>query len=69
MWQEKAHRLIAEMCEASYRQSNPPGKRRHVPYSVPALAQELVACLNANDEERAKAVFPAYDVLPNEYKA
>lgn len=63
-WKCKAHEIIAELCTASYRQANflPNGNKRkkHVPYSVPALAQELVKCLNENDEVSAKSWFHYY---------
>jgi hypothetical protein len=71
-WQAKAHRLIADMCEASYRQANtkPHGGRyqRHRPYSVPALAQALIACLTREDEEAAKRIFVDYAATADAYK-
>ena len=67
-WEVKAHQLISAMCFASWRQANPPGRKRHRPYSVPALAQELVTCLGRNDEVGAKAIFLAYDGIAQEYK-
>jgi hypothetical protein len=60
-WEKKAHKLIAELCLASWRQANvlPNGKRRkrHVPYSRPVTAQALVDALGKNDEHKAKAIF------------
>jgi len=71
-WHAKAHRLIAEMCQASYAHANRKADgtlyRRHRPYSVPALAGELVDCLGANNEEGAKAVFLAYEGSAQENK-
>jgi hypothetical protein len=60
-WKEKAHRIIGELSAVAYRQANrlPNGtmRKKHVPYSIPAEAAELVDCLNKNDERRAKALF------------
>lgn len=60
-WQDKAHRVIAECCKTSYLHSNqmPNGRlrKRHVPYAVPALAEDLIGCLKRNDEVQAKALF------------
>lgn len=71
-WRHKAQRLIAAMCHMSYTKANtrPDGThyRRHRPYSVPVLAEELLACLNTNDEARAKAIFLSYDAYPEEYR-
>jgi hypothetical protein len=60
-WAEKAHRIIGRLCLDSYRQSNPKPGRKHVPYVVPALAQDLVDCLNKDDEVRAKCLFLSYE--------
>jgi len=63
-WRSKAHRIIAEECHAAWLEANTKrdGKRcrRQRPYAVPTLAEMLVACLNANDEERAKSLFIAH---------
>ena len=60
-WRNKANREIARMCAASYRQANTlkSGKlrKRHIPYSVPEVAQDLIDCLNTDDEHRAKSIF------------
>jgi hypothetical protein len=63
-WHDKAHRLIAEMSAASYRQANPGGRKKHRPYSVPPIAAALVDALGRNDEERAKALFLVHDRIP-----
>ena len=59
-WQDQVKRAIGALCRVSYLQANllPNGKlrRRHVPYSVPDVAQDLIDCLNTDDEERAKAI-------------
>lgn len=65
-WQEKAHRLIGNVCRNSYEHaqiSKLTGKRykKHVPYSVPSFAQDLIDCLNTGNEERAKALFLSYE--------
>lgn len=54
-WHVRAHKIIAALCLESYRQANK-GKKRHVPYSVPETAMELIECLNTDDEKRAKAI-------------
>lgn len=68
MWQDKVHRVISDLCTQSYEQANrrPNGqlRRRHVPYSVPAVAALLIECLESDDEERAKAVMLQYGHLP-----
>jgi hypothetical protein len=61
-WQEKAHRLIGAMCAAENARVNK-GRKRHKPYAVPADAIRLLECLDAGDEERAKAIFQARAVF------
>jgi hypothetical protein len=63
----KAHRIIAALSLASWRAVNvlPNGKRRarHVPYSIPDTARQLIDALNRDDEHAAKAIFVhSYDV-------
>jgi len=71
-WHNKAHELIYAMCLAAYKRANPKPLRSSTkkakPYCVPALAQELVACLNTNNEEKAKAIFLTYDLIADAYK-
>lgn len=65
-WESKAKRIIRLLCERSYREANFRNGRklkRHVPYSVPEIAQELVRALGNNDEETAKAIFLSYEGL------
>lgn len=61
-WRTKANRLIAQMCLQAYREANPKPKHarripKHIPYRVPQMAQDLVTCLQTNDERTAKAIF------------
>jgi hypothetical protein len=60
-WRDKANRLIAAACRQSQLQANtkPDGTRykKHRPYSVPAVAKNLIDCLNADDEHRAKSLY------------
>ncbi len=60
-WREKANKVIYDLCKQSYLKSNllPNGslRKKHVPYSVPEEAIELIDCLNTNDEARAKSMF------------
>lgn len=62
-WQDKAHRLIGNLCHESYKQTNPVPGRKHKDYHVPELAKQLIECLNTDDEHRAKALFLSYDGL------
>lgn len=66
-WKDKAHRIIGNLSRQSYlaanRLSNGTMRKRHVPYVIPELAQDLIACLNTNDEHKAKAIFLSYDGL------
>lgn len=61
IWREKANKLIEKMSFDAYKKANilPSGQKRkkHVPYSIPFHAEQLVECLKDNDEERAKAIF------------
>lgn len=70
-WQEKANRLIYNSAKASFLQANtkPNGElyRRHVPYTVPQIACDLIDCLNRDDEEMAKAIFLSYDGMKLTY--
>jgi hypothetical protein len=65
-WRDKAERIIGTLSQQAYHDANAPKhgrpwRKRHVPYSIPQLAKDLVECLNTNDEERAKALFLSYD--------
>jgi transposase-like protein len=60
-WIEKAHKVIAAECRKSYEHMNclPNGqlRKKHVPYSVPELAEEMLRCIRENDEATAKSIF------------
>jgi hypothetical protein len=60
-WRDKAAEEIGKLCRAEYLRVNTTkaGKRRkkHVSYSVPAIAEELVECLETDNEYRAKQIF------------
>lgn len=60
-WEQKAHRLIAEMARAAFERANrlPNGqlRKKHVPYTLPNDAVRLVKYLGENDEVGAKALF------------
>ena len=62
-WQDKANRIIGAQCANAWRQANA-GKRKHIPYSVPSVSQELVECLGTNDEHKAKALFIKLALIP-----
>ena len=59
-WVKKANALVYALCQKSYMQANyKNGKKykKHVPYSVPQEAQDLLDCIQRDDEEGAKAMF------------
>ena len=64
-WRDKANNEIASMCMAAYLQANTKkdGSRykKHRPYAIPELAQQLVDCLGNHDQKageiRAKQIF------------
>lgn len=60
-WEQKAHRLIHDLCMESYKKENYAKngmkKKRHHPYRVPELAQDLVDCVKTDNEEQAKYIF------------
>ena len=62
-WRGKCHRIIHTECKRSYEQANrlKSGKlrKRHRPYSVPEIAQDMIHFLDTNDERGAKAMFIA----------
>ena len=59
-WRDKVHKVINALCRQSYLKANmlPNGqlRKRHVPYTVPQEAQDLIKCLNSNDEVAAKSL-------------
>ena len=60
-WQDKAHKRIASLSHEAYLKTNTLKNgtlaRKHRPYTIPAEAEELIRCLNENDEHAAKALF------------
>jgi len=68
-WRDKAERIVENLCRESWKQANfkTNGQqyRRHRPYSVPKLAEDLVNCLGMHDQQaaelRAKQIF-AYEL-------
>ncbi len=63
----KAHRIIGVLCMASYVKANTRknGRRykKHRPYSVPEEAQDIIDCLNRDDEPTLKAIFMERNAL------
>ena len=59
-WKDKAHEIIAKECVASYTKAQK-SKKKHVQYTVPEVAENLIECLDTEDEERAKSIFIAYN--------
>jgi hypothetical protein len=61
LWRTKAERIIAGLSLAAYTEANtsPLGRKykKHHPYTIPRIAEELVICLNKNNEVRAKQIF------------
>jgi hypothetical protein len=68
MWQDKAQKIVSELCMESYRRanyfSNGKKRKRHVPYSVPSMALDLLKCIKNDDEETAKAIMLRYTLIP-----
>jgi hypothetical protein len=70
-WEDKAHRLIAKMAMQAYEQSNRLSngrlRKKHVPYSLPEMAHQLVAILGDHDrasaELHAKQLFLSHEGL------
>ena len=65
-WRDKAQRLIYLSCRDSYTKaqtSKSTGKKykQHVAYAVPEFAEQLIECLDKDDEARAKTLFLSYD--------
>lgn len=59
-WRDKVHETIGRLCREAYLKANTTksGKRlkRHVPYAIPSIAQDLVDALGRDDEETCKAI-------------
>ena len=64
-WEKKAHKIIAALSRAAWLKANqlPNGRlrKKHVPYTIPEVAEKLVEILGMHDrkeaEERAKSIF------------
>ena len=60
MWRNKVNQVILALCAEAYKKANilPNGqkRKRHVPYVVPELAQELVKALGEDNEEKCKSL-------------
>ena len=61
LWRTKANRLIAILSLKAFRDANPLDGKKHKPYEIPALASELVTCLEIDDELTAMALFMNYE--------
>lgn len=53
-WRDAVSRAIAAQCLTEYRRANPPGSRRHKPYSAPDLARAMMRSLDTDDEAEGK---------------
>jgi hypothetical protein len=70
-WEDKAHRLIYNLCRASYLQANTKKDgtkyKKHRPYTVPEFAEKLVDVLGWHDRKKAeleaKRLFLTYEGL------
>ena len=58
-WQDKVKEAIAAQCESA-RITARGTRKRHVPYSVPYLAQEMVKALNQDNEAEGKRLLLIY---------
>ena len=60
-WHDKAARIVRKHAEASWRAANvlPNGRtrKRHVPYTLPAICEALIAAMYKDDEYEAKRLF------------
>jgi len=71
-WQDKANAIIQQLCMREYRKANyfadGTKAKKHYPYHVPTIAEELVKCLGMHDQKaaevKAKALFMILDVIP-----
>lgn len=58
-WRQKAQAIISLECARAYTAANK-GKKRHVPYRVPEIAEALIKALDKNDEHEVKRLFHIY---------
>ena len=57
-WRQKALALISLECSRAYAEANAKRKgKRHVPYSVPEIAEALIKALDRDDEAEVKRLF------------
>lgn len=60
LWIIKAHEIISKLSSQAYYKANFKNGiqlKKHVPYSIPEEAQELIECIKSNDELKAKQLF------------
>ena len=65
-WRDKVHEVVELAALESYRHMNyRDGRRlkRHVPYTLPGWADDLVKSLGQDDEEACKAIMLSYDAM------
>jgi hypothetical protein len=62
-WRHRAQRVIYDLCIAEYERekSRLKGKKKRIEYSVPEMAENLIECLNTDDEGRAKSIMLEYN--------
>ena len=60
-WVEKANRLIAIASLDAYRKANPHPRKKHRPYTIPVIADDLVRCVKTDNELEAKRIFLSYE--------
>lgn len=57
-WHDAVKEAVSVQCAEAYRKANLTNegklRRRHVPYRVPELAEEMVKALNNDDEHEGK---------------
>ncbi len=63
-WEDKAHRIIADLAQQAYLQANPKPRRKPRLYTLPPFVHDLVRVLGMHDraaaEVKAKQMFAAY---------
>lgn len=59
-WETRVKRVIYQLCREAYLKANTSksGSRykKHIPYSIPETARNLIDALDRGDEETAKAL-------------
>ena len=59
-YEKKAHALIQNMCKQTYKAANTAktgkSRKKHQPYSIPPMAEELIAALKLPEPEKEETL-------------